>query len=56
MRKLIFLFFDIKNWETFHGLVADLFFGGSVFYFGVEVIRSRLHYEVEVVLVIKVDR
>ena len=28
----------------------------AFFYFGVEVIRSRLHYEVEVVLGIKVDR
>ena len=56
LRKLVFLFFDIKNWETFHGLVAELFFGGSVFCFGVEVIRSRLYYEVKIVLVIKVDR
>ena len=31
-------------------------FGGGGFYFEVEVIRSRLYYEVEVVLVMKVDR
>ena len=31
-------------------------FGGGGFYFEVKVIRSRLYYEVKVVLVIKVDR
>ena len=36
--------------------LRNCFFGGSIFCFGVEVIRSRLHYEVEVVLGIKVDR
>ena len=57
MRKLVFIFFDKKKrGKHFMVWFRNYFFGGGGFYFEVKVIRSRLYYEVEVVLVIKVDR
>ena len=55
LRKLVFIFFDKKR-KHFMVWFRNYFFGGGGFYFEVKVIRSRLYYEVEVVLVIKVDR
>ena len=45
-----------KGGKHFMVWFRNYFFGGGGFYFEVKVIRSRLYYEVEVVLVIKVDR